>query len=299
MTYEEILEAFSIAESVPEEALREAMGRREELSPLFLAEVERWIVEEAEDPEIPAPIYYLFHLFGSWREPKAYRLFSRVLRLPSERLDWQFGDDFPTTGPRVMATLCDGDLQPIRDIIEDEAADEWMRGFMFPTLGVLFLQGRIPRAELVAYMRDCRSRLTAPPESVVWGEWACLVADLGLTELRDTAEEIFAAGLVDETCIGIAEVRRDLANPKRVSWSFEPFGEDVVEELVKVFGRESRTEDLEPMTDDDRRTIDEMVARMAARGLAATPVTNPNRRVGRNDPCPCGSGRKFKRCCGA
>jgi len=21
------------------------------------------------------------------------------------------------------------------------------------------------------------------------------------------------------------------------------------------------------------------------------------RRVGRNDPCPCGSGRKFKRCC--
>ena len=21
--------------------------------------------------------------------------------------------------------------------------------------------------------------------------------------------------------------------------------------------------------------------------------------VGRNDPCPCGSGRKFKRCCGA
>lgn len=25
----------------------------------------------------------------------------------------------------------------------------------------------------------------------------------------------------------------------------------------------------------------------------------PARRIGRNDPCPCGSGRKFKRCCGA
>jgi len=22
------------------------------------------------------------------------------------------------------------------------------------------------------------------------------------------------------------------------------------------------------------------------------------RRIGRNDPCPCGSGRKFKKCCG-
>ncbi|QQP92352.1 SEC-C domain-containing protein [Skermanella sp. TT6] len=27
-------------------------------------------------------------------------------------------------------------------------------------------------------------------------------------------------------------------------------------------------------------------------------VLNPYRYVGRNDPCPCGSGRKFKRCCG-
>jgi len=27
------------------------------------------------------------------------------------------------------------------------------------------------------------------------------------------------------------------------------------------------------------------------------PATNPMRHVGRNDPCPCGSGRKYKKCC--
>lgn len=27
------------------------------------------------------------------------------------------------------------------------------------------------------------------------------------------------------------------------------------------------------------------------------PATNPQRLVGRNDPCPCGSGQKFKKCC--
>lgn len=31
--------------------------------------------------------------------------------------------------------------------------------------------------------------------------------------------------------------------------------------------------------------------------LAPTPAQLARRRVGRNDPCPCGSGRKFKRCC--
>ncbi len=36
-------------------------------------------------------------------------------------------------------------------------------------------------------------------------------------------------------------------------------------------------------------------------GEAATgkvkPITRPGARIGRNDPCPCGSGRKYKKCC--
>jgi preprotein translocase subunit SecA len=29
-----------------------------------------------------------------------------------------------------------------------------------------------------------------------------------------------------------------------------------------------------------------------------TPVRHEGPRVGRNDPCPCGSGKKYKKCCG-
>ena len=29
------------------------------------------------------------------------------------------------------------------------------------------------------------------------------------------------------------------------------------------------------------------------------PVKRDKEKVGRNDPCPCGSGKKYKRCCGA
>ena len=30
----------------------------------------------------------------------------------------------------------------------------------------------------------------------------------------------------------------------------------------------------------------------------AKPIVNEGPKVGRNDPCPCGSGRKYKQCCG-
>ena len=29
-----------------------------------------------------------------------------------------------------------------------------------------------------------------------------------------------------------------------------------------------------------------------------TPITRPGSKLGRNDPCPCGSGKKWKKCCG-
>jgi preprotein translocase subunit SecA len=32
--------------------------------------------------------------------------------------------------------------------------------------------------------------------------------------------------------------------------------------------------------------------------LPAAPVRTAQLKVGRNAPCPCGSGRKYKRCCG-
>ena len=33
--------------------------------------------------------------------------------------------------------------------------------------------------------------------------------------------------------------------------------------------------------------------------VGETPIVREEPRVGRNDPCPCGSGKKYKKCCGA
>ena len=33
--------------------------------------------------------------------------------------------------------------------------------------------------------------------------------------------------------------------------------------------------------------------------VGETPIVREEPKVGRNDPCPCGSGKKFKKCCGA
>lgn len=61
--------------------------------------------------------------------------------------------------------------------------------------------------------------------------------------------------------------------------------------------------DIDDRLDEDAALIPRMilVLRKLARirEAATSPTPFPRRtKVGRNDPCPCGSGRKYKRCCG-
>ena len=51
------------------------------------------------------------------------------------------------------------------------------------------------------------------------------------------------------------------------------------------------------LADAFKQRSDEARQRLAS-GEAESITIHEARRIGRNDPCPCGSGYKFKRCCG-
>jgi len=44
--------------------------------------------------------------------------------------------------------------------------------------------------------------------------------------------------------------------------------------------------------------VDERLGRAGLSTANAETVVRAEDKVGRNDPCPCGSGKKFKKCCG-
>ena len=59
----------------------------------------------------------------------------------------------------------------------------------------------------------------------------------------------------------------------------------------------AREEDVDQMEAQQRRQQISL-NRAGAEDNIKTPVTRDDDKVGRNDPCPCGSGQKFKKCCG-
>jgi uncharacterized protein len=76
--------------------------------------------------------------------------------------------------------------------------------------------------------------------------------------------------------------------------------------LVQIARDESSLERdvIDALTEDAPRLIPIWVTTLyaAVRARYAAPTAAdivPTAKVGRNDPCPCGSGRKYKKCCGA
>lgn len=74
-----------------------------------------------------------------------------------------------------------------------------------------------------------------------------------------------------------------LQEAKELSEKFEV----MIAERMKLFAYQSHEYPISPR----------MVAPRIEENPFYNPQSNPHRGVGRNDPCPCGSGNKFKKCC--
>jgi len=70
---------------------------------------------------------------------------------------------------------------------------------------------------------------------------------------------------------------------------------DVVKRLADLCREQGRDEEAKEF----RRPLSELSNIPAMLRRTSSPVTTGAAKAGRNDPCPCGSGKKFKKCCGA
>ncbi|MBN2332724.1 MAG: preprotein translocase subunit SecA [Deltaproteobacteria bacterium] len=74
--------------------------------------------------------------------------------------------------------------------------------------------------------------------------------------------------------------------------------EDAVTQLCYV--RVTREEEVEALDQQSRKQTEVVLSRGQGVDEAGKrkPVQKTTAKIGRNDPCPCGSGKKYKRCCG-
>jgi uncharacterized protein len=86
----------------------------------------------------------------------------------------------------------------------------------------------------------------------------------------------------------------EFREPMEKEGSAEHWVNEIVPSVVKIkafwdFRKEQSDSPSPAGLDDDQEPM----------GGARDPVVRKGPKIGRNDPCPCGSGKKYKKCCGA
>jgi hypothetical protein len=289
-----ILHELTHAAGLPRAALRIASAQRVEMIPEFLAAIESYLSREPAARANPTPLFFIFHLLGEWREKTAYRPLARLLRCPADEADAIFGDATASTSHRVMAAVFDGDPQPLYDVILDPNAEEFIRSRMCEALAMITLRGELERDLAARFLRDAFNELRPQRHCYVWTGWQSAIAMLGLGELKVLVKRAFDRGFIDRDVLGFDDFKEDLKRgikrPGEPRWpgddEYTLFG-DTIDELSEWHCyAEPDSEDWE-----EWRQLDELDH------LLSEPYQNPYKGIGRNDLCPCGSGKKFKKCC--
>jgi hypothetical protein len=273
--------------SFPADAVRAASAQREDITPLLL-EALKTIADDPgvmeRDPDFMLPTYAMY-LLAQFREQAAYPLLVKFFSTPGDLCLDTTGDLVTEDLARILASVAHNEVEPIQRMIEDRAVNEYVRSACLRALTILVLEEKRPREQIVEYFHGLFHGELARDSEFICAALVSASRDLYPQELLPEIEQAYAAGLVDTFHIRLESVRDSLA-----------LGKD---------------ETLRRSRELQRGLIEDTVAEMSwwaafddgtdtpAKGLptiAPQPAAKA-KKIGRNDPCPCGSGKKYKKCC--
>jgi len=214
----------------PEEQLKEIIDRKEEFIPELL-EVLKSAKENyediIEDPEYFAHIYASF-LLAQFKETQSFKLIIDLVSLPDEIPDQMFGDLLTEELHKILASVCGGDTQPIKRLVEDSSVNEYVRCAAVKTFIVLLGEGVISQGEVIEYYKSLYEGKLEREFSQVWNELICSSCEAGPSELYQYIKRAYEDELVEEDCIEFEEVdeaikihdREKFPNLKNEGYSF-------------------------------------------------------------------------------
>ena len=298
MTIPEILKALELyTGKFPMTPMRAAIEQREAITPELLRVVEVIAAnptEAANREDYMLPVFALY-LLAQFREKRAFPGIVKMFSAPGETAYGLVGDTVTEGLNHIFASVYDGHPAPLHGLIENDEANEYVRDAAIKAMVVLEHTGQMPRAEVVEYFRSLfHGRLQRTP-SFAWDGLVGAVADLPAPELLTEVRQAYAEDLSDESIAGLEDIERDMAAPQTDRREEHGLVTDVISEMEHWAG--FHPEDSGPTEPIAPEIPPPPPAPAPIAYVAPKPhVREP--KVGRNDPCSCGSGMKYKKCCG-
>jgi len=268
-------------------ACREILRRKSDFIPLLVSVLEEaanspfLFMDGERDSHIPAAF-----LLAQMRVTEAYPHLVSLLSHSEEMHDLLWGDIITDQYTWLLRDTFNGEAFLLPKLIEDRSVGPWARAMAVRAWGMHYSDGYLSREEITGGFRHLIHNVyTGKPDNedeVVLTYIADSIREHQLEELIDDVKTVYARNGVDTgICGDCNEYVNDFRNPLHRSENLHI--DDAIKELEKW---EWFKEEEYKRTTDDNEYDDE-----------DEEESRKKYKIGRNEPCPCGSGKKYKTCC--
>jgi len=298
---EAYLEEIATEDRLPGFAIGICLLRLEEAAPALRAVLARAAVGEPLSPDEGRLLFRGVHILGGGRDTASCQSLLRLLRRDGQELDALFGDALMQGFARIIAGVFDGNIDALFDLIFDPSAEQAVREASMEAAAFLTWNGSIPRERMRQLLQDLFERRFEDPSSP-WAAWLIAVALLGFRDMVPMAERIWKEGHGDDWIIRPDDFHDALSQAERTPGDaarFQDYNLGYIEDVLVALEEVDyvRSDEFAEGAGDVFESEDDVFDYGASASKPIEPVRNPWRHVGRNDPCPCGSGKKAKKCC--
>lgn len=197
----------------PHEAVKQAIAHKEKITPLLLRTLEDTKTNLKEIAQKPSYFLHLYALFllAQFKETRAYPLIVDLFSVPGEIVEDIAGDIITESLGQIIASVYDGDLAPIKRLIEDPDVYESVRVAGFSALETLVAQNVLPRESVLDYFKHLFS--TQQKEGEYYFLSMLVISCIDLCpdeELLTIIRSAFEKDLIDEMLVVIEEVEEAL-----------------------------------------------------------------------------------------
>ncbi len=288
---------------LPVKAIRAAQQNQELIIPHLIQSIERAteIVAAGDNLEGDTHFFALF-LLVEFKAKQAFPAILKAISLPDEGPFELFGDAIHEVIHRAIVVLAEEPLEIIEQLITDASINEYVAWKAARCPLLLVKEKLLTREEAVQLMlRWLRNAIDSKDARQV-SFIACELYSYSSEEAMEFIREAYQKKLVDESIIDLGNIEAALqhgeAGFQRELSREDPANiDDTVEELKtwSSFTEKQSPKPYNPVIEDENDHRDDQAEDWEEN---TTTIHNETPKIGRNEPCPCGSGKKYKKCCG-
>ncbi|MBW4604294.1 MAG: DUF1186 family protein [Calothrix sp. FI2-JRJ7] len=192
----------------PREALENAIAEQATITPVLIETLKKCkdnLNNLLEDPDYILHLYALY-LLAQFREKSAYPVIIDFFSVPGEDAMDVTGDVVTEDLGRIIASVFDGNLNPIKQLIENQQASDYIRGAALESLIILVVNEIITRKQVIEYFEELFSVKLERKAEYIFNKLVLNASELCPIELKQHIDKAFEEDLIDEMFIVQEEV---------------------------------------------------------------------------------------------